>query len=109
MRVRWTNEALISLKSETKYISENDLQASLKVVSCVYKTVGVLSDDPYMGRKCVYETRELINPKHPFVVWYRVKENIVEILLVLHTARKFNNEHKMVLKRGQIYFKLTAH
>ena len=95
MRVEWTKKALASLEKETEYIRNNDIQASQKVVSCIKKTVNNLSDHPFMGRECIYETRELINPKYPFIVWYEVFEGVITVLLVKHSSRKFDDEYKV--------------
>jgi plasmid stabilization system protein ParE len=48
-----------------------------------------LRDFPAMGRPGrVAGTRELVIPGKPYVVPYRVKESVIEILRVFHTARK---------------------
>ncbi|MBF0382052.1 MAG: type II toxin-antitoxin system RelE/ParE family toxin [Magnetococcales bacterium] len=95
MRVKWTKKALASLEKETEYIRKNNIQASQKVVSHIKNSVKGLSDNPYMGRECVYETRELINPSYPFIVWYEVTKDSVNILLVKHMASNFDYEYKL--------------
>ena len=43
-----------------------------------------------MGRHGRIEgTRELVIPGLPYIIPYRVKNNVIEILRVLHAARKW--------------------
>jgi toxin ParE1/3/4 len=50
----------------------------------------MLSDQPDAGRAGrVHGTRELVIADTPFILPYRVVENTVQILRVLHGARKW--------------------
>ena len=48
---------------------------------------------PEIGRPGrVPGTRELVVPRTPFIIPYRVKDNAVQILRVYHAARKWPSE-----------------
>jgi len=50
----------------------------------------LLSENPSMGRSGrVSGTRELVIPKTPFVVSYRVQAGMTQILRVYHSARRW--------------------
>jgi toxin ParE1/3/4 len=52
--------------------------------------VARLSEFPSIGRPGrVHGTRELVVDDTPFIVAYRIREGTVEILVVLHSARKW--------------------
>lgn len=56
----------------------------------VQKAVANLADHPRMGREGrVIDTRELVVPNTPFTVAYRVRERRLEIVAVVHQARRW--------------------
>ena len=53
-----------------------------------HEGIGSLKDMPHRGRIGREEgTRELFFPPAPYVAVYRVKEQVIEILRVYHTAQ----------------------
>lgn len=49
-----------------------------------------MSEQPAMGRLGrVPNTRELVIDKAPYILPYRVRDNKIEILCVLHTSRRW--------------------
>lgn len=90
MRIRWLDEAISDLIEIRDYITNDKPQAAQAVASRIRKTVDLLKDQPGIGRPGRVEgTKELIIPGLPYIIPYRVKANIIEILRVLHTARKW--------------------
>jgi len=88
MRVRWTRTALQALDEIADRIAQSRPMAARRVVDRIQKSVDHLARHPLMGRKGrVPGTRELVIPRDPFIIPYRVKEETIEILHVLHTAR----------------------
>jgi toxin ParE1/3/4 len=64
--------------------------AARRMVERIEEAVIRLEDHPDLGRSGrVPRTRELIVTGTPFIVPYRIKEDIVEILTVLHAARQW--------------------
>jgi toxin ParE1/3/4 len=79
------------LRSIREYIYDNNQATAKKVVAhIVNKIQTLLVVTPSMGRAGrVLRTRELVITKYPYIVSYRVKENEIQILRVLHTSRKW--------------------
>jgi addiction module RelE/StbE family toxin len=93
MRVRWTRRALRALDEIAEYIARDRPQAARHVMERVQTSVDHLSLQPELGRVGrVPGTRELIVSGTPFIVPYRILEETVEILTVLHAARRWPEE-----------------
>lgn len=91
MKVKWIDRALDDLNNEVKYISQDNYIAARKVITRIKGVVKHLAKNPYMGRQShISNVRELIVPGLSYVVRYTVKDDIVEILGVFHTSRKFS-------------------
>jgi addiction module RelE/StbE family toxin len=89
MRVRWLRTALRNLDEEATYIAADDPKAARMVVDRVPNAVTALADDPAIGRPGrVPGTRELVVPKTRYIVPYRVRGEIIEVLRVFHTSRR---------------------
>jgi plasmid stabilization system protein ParE len=89
MRVRWLRTALRNLGDEANYIAAEDPAAASLVVERVLQAVAMLEEQPGIGRPGrVHGTRELIVPKILYLVPYRVRGEVVEILRVFHTSRR---------------------
>ena len=88
MKVKWLRKALHNLQLIHKYIAKDNSEATLKIVIKIRGSVNQLENFPLMGRiGRVKETREIVI--NPYFVIYRVNGNFVEILRILHSARKF--------------------
>ena len=89
MRVRWLRKALRNLDDEASYIAADDPAAACVVAKRVLDTVAMLAEQPGLGRPGrVPGTRELIVTKTRYIVPYRVRSQVVEILRVFHTSRR---------------------
>ena len=89
MRVRWLRTALRNLDEEASYIAADDLAAARLVVARVLEAVAQLADQPGLGRPGrVPSTRELVVARTRYIVPYRVRRDVVEILRVFHTSRR---------------------
>ncbi len=88
MRVRWLRTALHNLDHEAAYIARDDPQAAARTVERIRRAVDHLTAHPEIGRRGrVSGTRELMVAGTPYIVPYRVKGEVVEILGVIHGAR----------------------
>jgi len=88
MTVRWTPTAARDLESLHAYVAQDHAAAAATVVDRLLAAIEALSRHPDMGRRGrVPSTRELIVP--PFVVAYRVIRDAVEILGIIHGARRW--------------------
>ena len=89
MRVKWLRKASVNLETEGAYIAQDDPAAAGRIVLRILETVELLKKNPALGRAGRVEgTRELIVSGTPYIVPYRVREEVVEVLRVFHAARK---------------------
>jgi len=90
VRVEWLEDALASLNAEADYIGNDSPDAADRFMETIFAAVDRLAKYPALGRPGrVLGTRELIVPGTPYIVPYRVRKDRVEVLLVLHGARKW--------------------
>ncbi len=90
MQVRWLKRALQNLDAEAAYIAQENPKAANECVSNIFKSVQQLANHPSIGRAGrVFGTRELVITHYPYIVPYRIKDDVVEVLRVFHTSRKW--------------------
>lgn len=90
MRVRWLIAALAYVDAEVDYITRDDPAAADRLADKIRHSVEQLVEYPAMGRAGrVPGTRELMISGTPYVVPYRVREGVVQILRVFHAARRW--------------------
>jgi toxin ParE1/3/4 len=88
MTVRWTPTALRDLESLQAYIGSDSSPAADAAVEKILAAIEALSQHPEMGRAGrVVATRELVVP--PFVIAYRLRRGTVEIMAIIHGARRW--------------------
>ena len=93
MKIRWLDLAVDALADIADYIARDNPGAAKRIVSRLWSAVKSLSRRPETGRPGrVHGTRELVVSNTPFIVPYRIVESEVQILRVLHGARKWPNE-----------------
>ena len=88
--IRWTEKAFQNLEAAVLCIREDSPQAARDLAKKILLNTNYLIVHPQIGRpgRCK-GTRELIITGTPFIVPYRIKGGKVEILTVLHGARKW--------------------
>ena len=90
MRIRWLRNAVLDLVMVRNYIAGDNPQVAKDVAKHIISIVEHLREHSAMGRHGRIEgTRELVIPGLPYIIPYRVKNNVIEILRVLHAARKW--------------------
>ena len=90
MKIRWTKGASENLKNIEEFIGKDDPRAAIEMILKVIHSVGQLAGYPAMGRPGRIEgTKELVVSGTPFIVPYRVKNETVQILKVLHHSQKW--------------------
>jgi addiction module RelE/StbE family toxin len=89
MRVHWTYNAVDHLVNIYEYISLNSPTYARRMVDRITRRSEQIGDQPYSGRKVPeYEAediRELI--EKPYRIIYRVKQDQIDVLAVIHGAR----------------------
>jgi addiction module RelE/StbE family toxin len=89
-KIRWTRRAIRRLDEIGAYISAHNPNAASKVLTRIVAGADTLAGQPEMGRDGrVKGTRELVLPDISYIIAYRVTETSVDILSVLHTARRW--------------------
>ncbi len=91
MHLEWTRPALRDLREAGDFIASDKPIAAKRMSDRVQEAVEYLVAHPNMGRAGrVSGTRELVVSGTPFIVVYRVIVPSVQILRVLHHAKKWS-------------------
>lgn len=89
MQVRWLRKALLNLEQEADYLAEKNPRAAHNMLQTIHSSINLLLEQPGIGRPGrVPGTRELVIPSYPYLIPYRVRGDVVEVLRVFHTSRK---------------------
>ena len=90
MEVRWSARALADLEAIQDYLLKRSPSAALRLVTVLRRAAENLSTMAQRGRPGRWPgTRELIVPNTPYLIPYRVRGEVVEILRVFHGARRW--------------------
>jgi addiction module RelE/StbE family toxin len=82
----WSPEAIADLAALRTYIEQDNPAAAQRVVlHIIHNVETLLPDNPEMGRAGrVPGTRELVIPRTPFIVPYRLLGRTIQVLRVFH-------------------------
>jgi len=88
--IRWTVPAFNDFMVYVNYYRhEAGLELSKKFADAIEKSLETISKIPTIARPGFkINTRQYILPKFPFIIEFRVRNNIIEILAFLHQSRK---------------------
>jgi toxin ParE1/3/4 len=90
-RVRWTRPAALDLTNICDYIKEHEsAESARRVALALFNAVSSLDRFPRRarpGRKA--GTRELVLPGLPYLVVFRIREGVAEVLRILHGAQRW--------------------
>ncbi len=91
MKIAWSPEAIEDLVSLRAYIAEDNPAAARRTVQHLVESIEqLLPDNPRIGRAGrVPGTRELVIPRTPYIVPYRLQRTTIQILRVYHAARRW--------------------
>ncbi len=91
MNLIWSPEAVADLAALRAYIEQDDPAAAQRVALHIIRNVEMLlPESPDMGRPGrVPGTLELVIPRTPYIVPYRVVGNTIQVLRVFHGARRW--------------------
>jgi toxin ParE1/3/4 len=87
----WSPEAVADLVALRAYIEQDDPAAAQRVALHIIRNVEtLLPNSPEMGRPGrVPGTRELVIPRTPYIVPYRLVGNTIQVLRIFHGARRW--------------------
>jgi toxin ParE1/3/4 len=91
IKIVWTRRATRHLRAAYEYwTKEKSEQAADLMLDRIFSAVELIGDHPRMGRPGrVGTTREFVLLPLPFVLAYRHSRRKVEVLALLHGARKW--------------------
>jgi plasmid stabilization system protein ParE len=88
--VVWTSPANVQLAGLHEYIAESNEPAADQQAVILLNATNNLSGFPEMGRPGRRRgTRELVVNGTPYIVAYRIRLTVIEILAVIHGARRW--------------------
>jgi len=88
--IRWTSLARADLLAIFDYVVARNPRAALRLVDEIDSGVRDLRDFPRLGRPGRRpDTRELVISGTPYIVAYRLRDREIQILRVLHGARRW--------------------
>jgi len=90
MQIRWQDDAINDLIQVRRFVAVDNPPATARVAHRTRSAAPELAKQPGMGRPGrVPGTRERVLVDVPYIIVYRVEEDSVVILRVLHTSRKW--------------------
>jgi toxin ParE1/3/4 len=90
LKIRWTRLAVEDLDHAYNYVAATNPAAARSVIARIDSALQALQAHPLIGRKGRAEdTRELVIPATPFIVAYRIARARIEILGIIHGARRW--------------------
>jgi toxin ParE1/3/4 len=91
MTLVWSPESIRDLIALRAYIAEPDPASAKRVaLHILYCVEHLLSENPKLGHAGrVPGTRELVIPKTPYLVPYRVRGLTIEVVRVYHSSRRW--------------------
>ena len=91
MNVFWTQNAKRELRAVHDYVAQNSVRYAQGLVDRITRKTQHLAQFPHLGATAPeFENssiRELL--EHPYRIIYRIREDRIEILSVVHGARQF--------------------
>ena len=92
MKVKWSKTSIKDLNHIFDYIEKEDRpETARKSILKIINAVSQLERFPEIGRRGrVVGTKELIIPSTPFIIIYRLKDSVLEILTILHHSRMWS-------------------
>jgi plasmid stabilization system protein ParE len=89
MNIRYKARALRHLEQIHGHIAKDDPAAASRTVAQIVRSIERLSRFPWSARPGVVAgTRILVVPGLPYVAIYRVRGEFVDVVAILHTARR---------------------
>ncbi|MCB2146690.1 MAG: type II toxin-antitoxin system RelE/ParE family toxin [Deltaproteobacteria bacterium] len=94
MNVHWTDNAVDHLVNIYEHISLNSPTYAKQMVDKITRRTVQIGDQPFSGRKVpeyqAEDIRELIDK--PYRIIYRIKQDQIDVLAVIHSARLMPDE-----------------
>lgn len=93
MKLGWTKLARDDLDAIFEYILVDNPSVALRVVARIEEMAQSLLEFPYKGRPGrTPESRELVIPRLPYIVFYSILDDTIVITNVIHGARNWQHD-----------------
>lgn len=93
MTIRWSPEAYDNLAEIELYLRLQRSPFTAFTIDYVYQEISSLVQMPFRGRPGrILSTRELVFTKVPYVVVYRIRDDVLEIVSIRDTSRQPINQ-----------------
>lgn len=95
MNICWFERAVQSLQEIVAFIALDNPHAAYETALRIKTAADILADHPHIGRQGrVKNTRELVVAGTPYILPYRIVGGEIQVLHVLHGARKWPDTFK---------------
>jgi toxin ParE1/3/4 len=93
VKIRWTRLARADIKAAHEYLAVDSPDAADQFLERIQQAATVLVRHPMAGRAGRNPgTRELVVPGTPWIVPYRIRRGFIDILAVIHGARRWPDD-----------------
>jgi len=93
VKLRWTRLARTDINAAYDYVAVDSAGAAEQFLERIQQAAAILLRHPMAGRAGrIPGTRELVVAGTPWIVAYRVRRGFVDILSVVHGARKWPDD-----------------
>jgi toxin ParE1/3/4 len=90
LTIKWTRQAIADVDKIYDFIAANNPRAAKAIVGRIDRAITGLTTHPRKGRSGrVAGSRELVVPRTHFIIAYRLEGQAVEVLGVMHGARRW--------------------
>jgi len=87
MKLRLTRRAAKNIAEIGDYIRAHNQVAAERVEAEVRSSLRLLREHPLAGRLYEANVRRFPLPNYPYLIFYRVRANVIEIVTIRHAAR----------------------
>jgi toxin ParE1/3/4 len=93
VKIRWTRLARSDIKAAHEYVAADSADAADQFLDRIQEAAAVLFRHPMAGRTGrIPGTRELVVSGTPWIVPYRIRRGFIDILAVIHGARRWPDD-----------------
>jgi toxin ParE1/3/4 len=89
MQIRWSMPAAEDLERICERIGRDRPEAASRIARTIYEGCSRLKEFPNLGRasRRMPGRRELTFPSLPYILVYRIRNNVIEISRIFHAAQ----------------------
>lgn len=88
MKARYTPRAFTDREQIFDYLFQRSSAGAYNVMASIREAVAQLEEQPNSGYQTDFEVRVKFIVRYPYKIFYRVRNEAVEIIHIRHTARR---------------------